>query len=104
MWHAWLPAALVSVRSNSCRGKTSSRRQPTQTQQRFGRLCHAIFCCALHIILAWRRTGRTAESFVDHHFFAVVRPTLDEGIAAEDFFHLCGRRRIQMEELHVMAR
>src|SRR5262249_57908285 len=33
-----------------------------------------------------------------------MRPALNEGVTAEDFFHLAGWRRVQMKELHVMSR
>jgi len=78
--------------------------QPAKTEQ------SASSACAMRYFVA-RFTSSSlgleldgaAESFVDHHFFAVMRPAFDEGVATKDFFYFAGRRRSQMKVLHVMS-
>ena len=56
------------------------------TSERFVGLGHAVFCRP-HFLLG-ARIDCVAEAFVEHHFFRVVGPALDEGVAPEDLFHL----------------
>src|SRR5207244_1480417 len=49
------------------------------------------------------RASWAAESFDEHHFLAVMCPAFDECVTTENLFHFARWRRVQVQELYIMA-